>query len=267
VVGAVHLADPQNNAFPTPVINFIETITPLVGEALHRFSVEEELQSSREQLRALSAHLQETREEERIKIAREIHDELGQILTAAGMELSLMKKRYKDQAPIKKAATSVIGMLDNAVADIQRICEELRPRILDHLGLPEAIKQEAAAFTKRTGILCSLDLVSKIPGLTDESAVALFRVFQEALTNVARHSGATTVSTHLMTDRKNIVLELADNGRGISRQEFGKSTSLGLIGMRERIREVGGEMTIKGTAGKGTVVTVRIPSKKRSRKE
>ncbi|MBI5073650.1 MAG: PAS domain S-box protein [Nitrospirae bacterium] len=266
VIGAVHLADPQNNAFTPPVINFIEAITPLVGEALHRFSIEEELTTSREELRALSAHLQEAREEERIKIAREIHDELGQILTAAGIELSLIKNRYKDHAPIKKAATSVIGMLDNAVADIQRICEELRPRILDHLGLPVAIKQEAAGFTKRTGIRCSLDLVSKVPGLTDESAVALLRIVQEALTNAARHSGATAVSVRLTADKKNITLEVTDNGKGISRQELGKKTSLGLIGMRERVREINGDVTIQGTAGKGTVVTVRIPSKERSRK-
>ncbi|MBI5846406.1 MAG: PAS domain S-box protein [Nitrospirae bacterium] len=266
VIGALHLADPQKDAFPLQIIDFIETITPLVGEAVHRFSIEEELTASREQLRAFSAHLQEAREEERTKIAREIHDELGQILTAAGMELSILKNRYNDQAPIKKAALSVIGLLDNAVADIQRICEELRPRVLDHLGLPVAIKQEAAAFIKRTGIPCSLDLVSKIPGLTDESAVALFRIFQEALTNVARHSGAKAVSIRLIADKKNIILEITDNGKGISSQEFGKSTSLGLIGMRERVREISGEVTIQGTAGKGTVVTVRIPSGKRSEK-
>lgn len=266
VIGAVHLADPQKDAFPPQIIDFIESIAPLVGEALHRFSIEEELHSSREQLRAFSAHLQAAREEERTKIAREIHDELGQILTAAGMEMSLLKKRYKDQAPIRKSASSVIVMLDDAVEDIQRICEELRPRVLDHLGLPAAIKKEAAAFTKRTGIPCSLDLAGSIPGLTDDSAVAIFRVAQEALTNVARHSGAGEVSIRLNADKRNIIFEVTDNGRGISRQELGKSTSLGLIGMRERIREFGGDVTIKGSAGRGTTVTANIPYGKDKKK-
>jgi len=157
-------------------------------------------------------------------------------------------------------------MLDNAVGDIQRICEELRPRVLDHLGLPTAIKQDCAAFAKRTGITCSAKLDSHIPGLDDETAVALFRIFQEALTNVSRHSGATALSVSLTADGKNIILDVRDNGKGISRQELGRSTSLGLIGMRERVREISGEVTIQGTAGKGTAVTVRIPSGKRSRK-
>jgi len=266
VMGAVHLADRQREAFQPVIIDFIESITPLVGEAVHRFSIEEELTASREELRAFSAHLQSAREEERTKIAREIHDELGQILTAAGMELALMKKRYKDQPPINKAVSSVIGMLDNAVGDIQRICEELRPRVLDHLGLPTAIKQDCAAFAKRTGIPCSPDLDSHLPGLDDESAVALFRIFQEALTNASRHSGATALSVSLTADGKNIILDVRDNGKGISRQELGRSTSLGLIGMRERVREINGEVTIQGKTGKGTVVTVRIPSGKRSRK-
>ncbi len=266
VLGALHLADNRKDAFPPQIIDFIESITPLVGEAVHRFGIEEELQASREQLRAFSAHLQSAREEERTKIAREIHDELGQILTAAGMELSLLKKRFKDQPPVRKAASSVIGMLDDAVTDIQKICEELRPRVLDHLGLPAAIKQECTAFTKRTGIPCSLKLADHIPGLHDESAVVLFRIFQEALTNVSRHSGATKISIGLAADRKDIILEVRDNGKGISRKEIGKNTSLGLIGMRERVREINGDVTIQGTAGKGTVVTVRVPSGKRTRK-
>lgn len=240
-------------------------IETMAGEN-KRKEMEEDLKTSRDELRALSAHLQTMREEERIKIAREIHDELGQILTAAGLELSLIRNRYQDQAPIHKAVSAVIELLDYAVTDIQRICEKLRPRILDHLGLPVAIKQEVAAFTKRTGIHCSLDLVSKIPGLTDESTIALFRVVQEALTNVARHSGATRLMVRLAADRRDVILEVTDNGKGISPQELGNNSSLGLIGMRERIRDVGGEVTFSGAAGKGTTITVKIPGEKNNLK-
>ncbi len=158
VLGAIHLADRKAQNFSSYTIEFLESISPLIGEALYRFFIEESLVASREQLRNLSAHLQAAREEERIKVAREIHDELGQSLTAASLELSRIKGKEQLSGPVAGYIKSAAELIDTAVQDIQRICSELRPRLLDHLGLKAAVEWQAENFSRRTGINFNLQL-------------------------------------------------------------------------------------------------------------
>ena len=222
---------------------------------------EQQVEQSREALRALSAHLQSVREEERTMIAREIHDELGQALTGLKMDLSYVQggltKAGLDR--LSEKSTSMSTLIDATIQTVRRIATELRPGILDDLGLVAAIEWQAQDFQKRTGITCEF-----FPGIDDldldrERSTAAFRIFQETLTNVARHSGATEVDVRLDQSDDSVTLEIKDNGKGISEAESSGSKSLGLLGMRERAQLLGGELKITGTAGKGTTVKVRIP--------
>lgn len=258
-LGALHLADKRKGLVPHSLVEFIESIAPVIGEALYRFSVEEAFITSRQQLRELSGHLLTAREEERTRVAREIHDELGQILTAAMIELSSIRGKYKDQGPLVGKILSVSDLLDSAIQDIQRICSELRPRLLDHLGLRAAIEWEAGQFSKRSGITCSLEMPPNQRKFPPAVATSLFRICQEALTNVARHSGATEVSVRLAVEEGSVVLRIKDNGRGISREKLAGSKSFGIMGIHERAYELGGSVTINGIPNKGTTVTVEVP--------
>ncbi|MGC2061409.1 MAG: PAS domain S-box protein [Thermodesulfovibrionales bacterium] len=257
-LGAIHLADTRKGLVPLSLVAFIESMTPLIGEALYRFSVEEAFMTSRQQLRELSGHLLAAREEERTKVAREIHDELGQLLTAAMIELSSIRGKYKKQKPLVEKILSVSGLLDGAVQDIQRICSGLRPRLLDHLGLRAAIEWEAGQFLKRSGIKCSLKMPQNQKKFSPAVATSLFRIFQEALTNVSRHAGATEVFVLLAVGDGSVVLEIKDNGRGISREKLAGNKSFGIMGIHERAYDLGGTVTIKGTR-KGTTVSVEVP--------
>ncbi|MHB8880289.1 MAG: PAS domain-containing protein [Thermodesulfovibrionales bacterium] len=258
VLGAVHLADTRKAMIPASLIEFIESMTPVIGEALYRFNIEEALVASSRKFRDLSKHLLGAREDERIRIGREIHDELGQILTAADIELGRALKKCGSDGPLAQKLSEVSELIDVALEDVQRICSELRPRVLDHLGLVAALQWQAAEFSKRSGIRCSLDLPQHEVSLSGEISTALFRIFQEALTNVARHSGADEVSSRLIAGGT-ISLEIRDNGKGISEAEMARTDSYGIIGIRERAHLLGGTVDIRGSAGKGTTVTVKIP--------
>ncbi len=260
VLGAIQLADRQEEMVPLERILFIESIAPLIGEALYRFSIEEALTQSREQLRALSEHLQTTREEERIRISREIHDELGQILTAASIELAGTEEDGIERALLRGKIASASELIDIAIEDVQRICSELRPRVLDHLGLVAALEWQADEFTRRTGIRCSLEMVQEKVSLPADISTALFRVFQEALTNTARHSGAQTVSVCLRVGDA-VTLEIRDDGKGITHENISDSRSFGIIGIRERIYALGGTVSISGMPGSGTTIVARVPLK------
>ncbi|MBA4374511.1 MAG: hypothetical protein C0402_16800 [Thermodesulfovibrio sp.] len=258
-LGAIHLADRKKGQVPLSLVHFVESMTPLIGEALYRFSVEEAFMTSRQQLRELSGHLLAAREEERTKVAREIHDELGQILTAAMIELAAIRSKYKKQQLLVRKIVSVSDLLDNAVRDIQRICSELRPRLLDHLGLRAALEWEAGQFSKRSGITCSLEMPPERTFFPAEVATSLFRICQEALTNVARHAGATAVTIRLALEGGTVVIAITDNGRGISREKLSGKKSFGIMGIHERTYDLGGTVTIKGIRNKGTTVTVKVP--------
>jgi len=218
-----------------------------------------------EQLRALSAYLQNVREDERIHIAREMHDELGQLLTGFKMDVSLLKKRLGDTTdPIVKEKLEYIMMvIDEAVKFVRKLATELRPSILDDLGLIPALEWHSHEFSKRHNI--QVDFQSKLPELNTSSVIAtgLFRMYQESLTNVARHSNATCVESRLRMLNDQIILSIADNGKGFDTSLTSKKT-LGLLGMKERASMLGGKLEITSSPGKGTtvVISVKQPAEK-----
>jgi PAS domain S-box-containing protein len=215
-----------------------------------------ELNRSNEQLRNLAAHLQSVREEERMKIAREIHDELGQTLSAQKMDLSWFRDQYGDHKSIFDKAGAMLDALNATIRSIRRICTELRPSILDDFGLVDAMQWQAEEFQKRTRIECVVDSTPENVELDKELSTALFRTFQEALTNVLKHARATKVTARLTKDSNNITLEVIDNGKGIRDEQFYKPQSFGLIGMRERVYPWGGKVEVTGHKNKGTIIKV-----------
>ncbi len=232
-------------------------------DVTERKQAEEQLRSSTQELRALAERLQSAREEERTQVAREIHDELGQALTALKMDLSwLSKKLPKDQDPLHEKARSMSQLLDATVRTVKRISTELRPGLLDDLGLAAAIEWQAEEFQNRTGIKCTVAINPEGVVLEAKLSTAIFRIFQETLTNVARHANATKVEVNLKKKAHQIELKVQDKGKGITQKQISSSKSFGLIGMRERIFPWQGELKIIGTPGKGTTVTVTIPLKK-----
>ncbi|KAF0220858.1 MAG: PAS/PAC sensor signal transduction histidine [Geobacteraceae bacterium] len=237
----------------------VDTILALSRDVTARRQIEEELLSSRKQLRALTAHLQQAREEERTKIAREIHDELGQVLATVQMGVSLLAEEYRDHHILTTKVSALEQMLKGAVITVQRIAAELRPVMLDMLGLAEAIEWQAKEFQKKTGIVCNPVILLQQEHFERDVATAVFRIFQETLTNVIRHSGADRVNVTMEERKDRLVLIVRDNGRGITREQFGNSHSLGIIGMRERAYALGGRVKILGALEKGTVVIAHIP--------
>ena len=225
-----------------------------------RKRAEEELQRSLEQLRALAAHLQSVREEERKRLAREIHDQLGQALTAMKLDLSSLVRDFPDaQYRLLKKASPILQFIDETIESVRRISTELRPGMLDDLGLAATVEWAAEEFAIRTGTKCLLDLSPDQISVDPETATAVFRIFQETLTNVARHAKASEVKVRLAEDDGDLTLEVRDNGMGISENELGSADSLGILGMRERALLLGGTLAIRGEAGKGTTVSLRIP--------
>ena len=221
---------------------------------------EQRLRDSREQLRALTAHLERIREEERSRIAREIHDELGQALTGLKMDLSWFAGRIPNQPALLEKSAAMLKLIDSTVNSVRRLSTELRPAILDNLGLMAAIEWLAQEFEKRTGVSCEFATSNEDLSLNEESTTALFRICQEALTNVARYAQATSVHIGIEADDKQITLQISDNGRGIAEADARGIKSFGLLGMRERARLLGGTFEISGRPGTGTTLTVRVPS-------
>jgi PAS domain S-box-containing protein len=236
----------------------------ILNDITERKRAEEDLRTSQEQLRALSAHLQIVREEERTGLARELHDELGQALTALKMDLALIQGRVlSDDVDTRKAALEKIAtaseVADGMIQTIRRISSELRPGMLDDLGLLPSIEWLAQDFSQRTGIACRL--LSEIDSLAPDRArsTAVFRILQETLTNVARHSGATEVSVRLGEAGGALGLEVHDNGKGFRPAVLNDSSSLGLIGMRERAGSVGGSIEFVSGPGEGVTMRLRVP--------
>ena len=224
-----------------------------------RKRAEEQLRSSREQLRNLSAYLQSMREEERTNIAREIHDELGQVLTALKMDASWLGTKYREFGPIVEKTKSMADLIDSTIRTVKRICTELRPGVLDDLGLVAAIEWQAEEFQKRTGIDCNVSFYPNDIILDGERSTTIFRILQETLTNVIRHAEATKVRVLLERGDGRLLLRVEDNGKGITKSQISAHSSFGLIGIRERARFLGGEVRIEGSEGKGTTVTVSLP--------
>ena len=248
----------------------LSRLLPAVNRALreaeerakHR-RAEEQLRESHERLRALSVYLQTVREEERTRIAREVHDELGQALTSCKLDVSWIASKLpkgKELKPLLDKARAISAHIDATIQMVRRISTELRPGILDHLGLAAALEWQANEFQNRTGIKCDVLADLRVPLLNQELNTAFFRIFQETLTNVIRHAGATNVAVSLKTNGDHIVMEVMDNGQGITKEEISNTKSMGLLGMRERAALLGGEFKIgKISRGKGTRVCVSIP--------
>jgi PAS domain S-box-containing protein len=225
-----------------------------------RKQAEEQLKVSEQQLRQLAGYLQTAREEERTSIAREIHDELGQAMTAMKMDLSWLVKRVpEDQQPVQERLRGMIELVSDTITTVRRLATQLRPGILDDLGLHAALEWQAHEFQTRTGIGCDFVAAADVADLAPERATAIFRICQEALTNVARHAHATSVHIRLWEEAKHLLLEVQDNGRGISTNETAQARSFGLLGMQERAFLLGGEFQLTGSPNNGTTVTARIP--------
>lgn len=229
-------------------------------EIEERKQMEEELRVSREQLINFSRYLQSAREEERMSIAREIHDELGQALTALKMDLSWMDKRLpEEQEALHEKTGAMSELISTTIKAVRRISTQLRPGVLDDLGLIAAIEWQTKEFQERTGIKCKFDTEVEDIVPDRDLATAVFRILQETLTNIARHANATEVRVSLRQKAGNLVLRVADNGVGIKEAQITAPGSFGLIGIRERARYKGGNVEISGVQGEGTTVTVSVP--------
>jgi signal transduction histidine kinase len=230
-----------------------------LGRVLERKRALDQSEISQEQLRNLYHRLQEIREEERTRTAREVHDHLSQLLTTIKLEISLLDKKLAQYGPgIQESIQQLLEMSDDAIHSVQRIAMDLRPPILDDLGLAEAIEWQVKEFKTRTGIHCQF--IDQMNGfeLDLERSTTLFRIFQETLTNIVRHSQATQVGVKLHVDKVNIILEVRDNGCGITVEQIQNLRSLGLLGMRERAMVWGGYVNIEGVSKGGTMVTINI---------
>jgi len=235
----------------------------VLTDLTERRQVEKKLERSREELRNLSLHLHSVREKESKRISREIHDELGQALTALKMELSWLAHKLPDspegQERFHERIKSMSRLIDDTIRDVQRIASELRPGILDDLGLVPAIEWQAQDFQNRTKIECETDLDSNGLDLEPEFSTAIFRIFQGALTNVARHAEATKVKISLKKMNGNLEMLISDNGKGIMDSDIISPASLGLMVMRERLRPFDGILRLHGIPNRGTTLAVTLP--------
>ncbi len=239
----------------------------IVEDITDRKRADEEIRRTEEQMRAFAARLQRVREEERTHIAREIHDELGGALTGIKINFSLLTKaagEIKEELLkhfLLDQMHDTMKYIDKTIRTVRKIATELRPGILDDLGILAALEWQLNEFQKHTGIHCEWISSLENIDLNGQETTALFRIFQETLTNVARHADATEVRVQLRKEAKTCVLDVEDNGRGITKNNIDDKKSLGLLGMRERTQAFGGRIDVKGRPGKGTKVTVEIPVK------
>lgn len=229
-------------------------------DVTQRKEAEEELKRSREHLRNLALHVESTREEEKKHIAFEIHDELGHALTALKLELSwIIKKKHLRQDVMLERVKKMSDMIDSTIRKVRSISSELRPSVLDHFGLIAAIEWQTAEFQKRSAVRCRLNMEISDIKLDEKRSIAVFRIFQEVLTNVARHAQATRIDIHLEKVENTLVLRVSDNGKGIKQDQINNRKSFGLISMNERANALGGKLTISGVIGIGTTVILKLP--------
>ena len=228
-------------------------------DVTERRRAERKLQESEQQLRELAGRLQMAREEERTRLARQLHDQLGQQLTALKMGCMWVSGRISE-APtlVRERLQASIRLVDETIATVRRLATELRPGILD-LGLQAALEWQAEEFQTHSDVACIVDISADTAQLDSMTATEIFRIFQEILTNIARHAGASLVQVRLTQDQNELVFEVEDDGRGIRKEELTNVTSLGLLGMRERAALIGGHFSIRGMPQQGTLVEVRVP--------
>jgi PAS domain S-box-containing protein len=225
-----------------------------------------DLERSHQQLRVLSGHLQDLREREKAEVAREIHDTIGQSLASIKIELSLLRKRITssdsfDSDEANKRLDEIGTSLDDTIASVKAIATELRPGVLDKFGLAAAIEWQCEEFSRRLGIKCGCNIPHEELSLSTEASTALFRILQEALINVVKHAEAHNVHVELTVAASKVSLEITDDGKGITQEQIKAPTSMGLLGIRERVEFLKGSFSISGHHGKGTTVKVAFPLK------
>jgi len=242
------------------VLTTTATTTLMIREISDVKRTEKALRTSGEHLRDFAARLEAVREEERARVAREIHDELGQALTAMKLDLSWVAGKKRNLAEIRQKIKAMIVHVDDTIDRVRRISSELRPAILDDLGLIPAIEWQVSQFRKRTAI--RTEFVSNADGLllSPEASAAVFRVVQEALTNVMRHAKASRVRISMQLVSQTFRISIADNGQGMAPNAQAELKSLGIVGMKERISRLGGEFNIFSEPGKGTRLDITIPA-------
>ncbi len=235
----------------------------LANDVTDRLAAEEGLRRSYDELRALSARLESVREEESTRIAREVHDEVGQALTALKMDVAEVERGLAAAGGAPKAVTGTLSgmsrLLDVTMDVVHRISTELRPGVLEELGLEEAVEWQLEEFRKRTGMACRFETSFVGAAIDRDVSTAVFRVLQELLTNVVRHARASAIHVRLSAGDGRLGLEVRDDGCGIPSGRVYAPRSFGLLGIRERVTNVGGSVTIQGAPGRGTVVSVSIP--------
>lgn len=256
----------DNGLIPTEVSSHLFnydgelTVLSIARDITERKEAEDKLRRNSIVLRNLASHLQSIREDERTLIAREIHDELGQVLTVLKIQITLLSHKLReDQKDLKEKINGLSKVIDESVESVQRITSKLRPGILDELGLIPAIEWQTQEFRNVTDKLFSLSLPSNETQINKDKSTVIFRIFQEAVTNVIRHASASHVYISLNLSHPKLILEVRDNGSGISSDQIKNPRSLGIIGMKERALAVGGEVNIEGIPTKGTTVKVEIP--------
>lgn len=231
-----------------------------------RREAQDQLRQSLKQLRMVSRHIEVVKEEEQTRLAREIHDEMGVLMTSLKLDLAQMRGvlgKADSRASAALLLSKIASMdetLDQTITVVQRIAADLRPSVLDDLGLIAAIEWQANAFRLRTGIRCDVIIETEDPQIDSERATALFRICQEALTNVARHAHATHVTVRFSETLGQLLLEIEDDGEGIQAEKLTDRMSFGLLGMHERAELLEGEVHVMGRPGKGTIITVRMPT-------
>ncbi len=248
-----------------PISTIEEAILGVSTNITGRKIVEDQLQASYQQMRQLTARVQEVREEESTRIAREIHDELGQILTGIKMDLAFLEDILLEQANVPQCdkliskIESTSRLVDGAIQTVRKVTTELRPAILDSMGILAAIEWQAEEFQRRTGITCEYNSLFEDIELDRARSTTIFRILQESLTNIVRHSKATKVSITFKKENNMLFFDIIDNGTGVQMKDMKKLNSFGILGMKERASLIGGYVEIQSTPGKGTTVSVKIP--------
>lgn len=240
-------------------IVFLDTISKQISIAFKKIELTEEIKLSRTQLKTLSNRLEKSREEERTRISREIHDILGQNLTAVKIDLVNLLKNLPDKDNNEQKVEPLIKLIEDSIDTVRKISSDLRPGILDQLGLIDSLEWQLSEFENRTKIKTSYVVQDQSINLSKDKTIAMFRVFQELLTNIVRHSEADEVKVNVSVEDGYLILAVADNGKGIDESSIKNPNSIGLLGMRERIAAVGGSLKISGISGEGTKANVIVP--------
>jgi PAS domain S-box-containing protein len=249
-VSAAVMTDRQGN--PAGIVGIAVDISD-------RREAQQKLEHSRHELRKLSEHLQEIRENERKRISREVHDELGQSLTALKLDLAWLRKRPAVDEDVQGRLDGMEVVVSDLMTRVKKIAADLRPGVLDDLGLAAAVEWEIAKFREHSGVIVQFSIIPSELEVDESIAVAVFRILQEGLTNIARHSNAGTVTVDIIKDDSSIRLTIKDDGIGIRTDDMSRKDSFGLLGIRERVIPLGGTFEVEGTPGTGTCLKVFLP--------